>query len=240
MKVFCKKHCPFLLAGFVIGALIVMQLRSDTAYVGSHPLDEYELQQELVASFQADQAELEEQLSLLSVEVEAAQAAAISAASEADNLTSLKQQLGLTEVSGQGVVIQLDDKIDVSRQDPSIDINEIINAADLRDTINVLRQFPYEALAINDQRIVYTSPITSAGNNILVNNFQISAPFEVKILTTVPESVIQKLTDEGTLTNLSSRIETSEIIFKFKKEELLTAPAYIGGYRTNYLTTHDE
>ena len=51
MGVFTKHNAAFLLAGLTIGLLIVLQLRSDTAYVGSHPLDEYESQQELIAIF---------------------------------------------------------------------------------------------------------------------------------------------------------------------------------------------
>lgn len=230
------------MAGLAIGVLVILQLKSNIAYVGSHPLDEYELDQELITMFQADQTALEQQLSDLSKEVEIAQteAADLSNSVDTEYLNQLKKELGLTEVSGQGVQIFLGDNENSNRQDLNTDLNTIINASDLRDVINILRNFPYQALSINNQRVVAISPISSAGNNILVNHFQISPPFELNIITDVPELVIQKLTENETLKNLTERSEASGIVFKYKQNDLLFAPAYIGGYRNNYLKAQNE
>lgn len=242
MKRFFIKNSPFILAGLGIGILVILQLKSNVAYVGSHLLDEYELHQELIAMLQADQTELEQQLSDLSARVEIAQAEAADLSDSVDTeyLNRLKKELGLTEVSGQGVQIYLNDNENSNRQDLNTDLSTIINASDLRDVINVLRNFPHQAITINDQRVVATSPVSSAGNNILVNHFQVSPPFEVNIITDVPELVIQKLTENETLKNLTERSETAGIVFKYKQDDLFFAPVYIGGYRSNYLKAQNE
>ncbi|MBT5016758.1 DUF881 domain-containing protein [Candidatus Peregrinibacteria bacterium] len=237
-----KKIAPFLLAGLLIGLFLTLQLRSEVVQTSSFPLDEYDLQMELVQIFQDEQSELESQLNELSGEVEASQDNTARLYSGIDDtyLNDLKKTLGLTEVSGQGVVIQLNDAESVDRENLEINASAMVRASDLRDLVNILRAFPYEGIAINDQRIVVSSPISSAGNSILVNNFQLLPPFEVLIITEIPDLVIQTLTNEDQLSSIYDRVKNSGLEFKFKKQEELTLPAYIGGYSTNYLNFVNE
>ncbi len=237
-----SKLPPFLLAGLLIGLFLTLQLKSDVIQTSSYPLDEYELQTELVQTFQNDQDELEIRLNEISTEVESAQenTARLYGSIDDNYLNNLKQTLGLTAVSGQGVVIKFDDSELANRENLQAEANSLVHASDLRDLVNVLRAFSYQAITINDQRIVASTSISSAGTSILVNHFQLLPPFDIQIITEVPELVIQALTDEELLASIYSRMETTGLQFKFKKEDELTAPAYIGGYRTNYLTVNSN
>ena len=204
----------------------------------SFPLDEYEFGHDLVQTFLEDQNSLLERLNELSLEIEAEEESigALYSSIDDDYVQSLKKTLGLTEITGEGVEIILDDSPTISRDDIIIDPNSLIYAADLRDLVNLLRTFPFEALVINGQRVVSKSPITSAGSSILVNNFNLTPPFKIEMVTELPDLVIQKLTLEQELPSLYSRVSTTGIQFKFKKQEDMTLPAYIGGYSTDYLT----
>lgn len=234
-----QARAPFIIAGVLIGTLFTLQLHSDIAPDSSYPLDEYEFQQELLTSFVEDQRVLEAQLSELRVEVEAAETRVSDLYSfvDSDYVQELKTALGLTEITGSGIQIVLNDSPAVTRDSVVIEANALVHAADLRDIVNLLRTFPFTGLSINGQRIVAISSIRSAGNTILINNLTVAPPFTVQILTEVPDLVIQSLSHEAELPSIYERIVQNGLQFKFKKGEDVTLPAYTGGYPTNYLST---
>lgn len=233
-----QARAPFIIAGVLIGTLFTLQLQSDIASDSSYPLDEYEFQQQLLTSFVEDQRSLETELGELRTEVEVAEArvGALFSAVDSDRIQALKTELGLTEIIGSGVKIVLDDSPSITRDSLLIEPNALVHAADLRDIINILRTFPFTGLSINGQRIVAISSIRSAGNTILVNNLTVAPPFNIEILTDVPDLVIQTLSHETELPGIYERILQNGIQFKFKKVEEITLPAYTGGYPTHHFT----
>lgn len=232
---------PFFLAGLLIGVLLVFQLKSTIQTESSYPLDEYEFQKSLVESFVQDQAELQTNLAELqaSVEQEEAKMATYNSA-DSEYFQTLQASLGLTELVGSGIEIILEDSATISRDDWIVDSNGLVHASDLRDLVNLLRTFPITGLSINDQRIVTSTPIMSAGNTILINNFNVVPPFKIQILTDIPDLVLQKLSSENDLPALYTRVAKYGIQFKFKKNESLTLPAYLGGYSTQFITALAE
>lgn len=233
-----QPRAPFIIAGLLIGTLFTLQLQSDIASDSSYPLDEYEFQHQLLTSFVDDQRSLETQLSELRVEVEAAEmnVSDLYSSIDSDYVQELKASLGLTEVTGGGVEIVLDDSPAVTRDSVVIETNALVHAADLRDIVNLLRTFPFTGLSINGQRIVAISSIRSAGTTILINNLIVVPPFKIEILTDVPDLVIQSLSHEAELPSIYERIVQNGLEFKFKKVEEVTLRAYTGGYPTNTLT----
>ena len=98
--------------------------------------------------------------------------------------------LGLSEVTGYGLVITVDDNNKMSLNDWYGDPNSlIVHDIDLMNIVNELKNAGAEAISINNQRIVTTSAIECDGNVIKINGEKISAPFEIKAIG-FPETLI--------------------------------------------------
>ena len=95
-----------------------------------------------------------------------------------DNTVLLEEELqqtnmlaGKTDVTGQGVIIVLQDNE-----------NRSIEPSDLRTLVNELKLAGAEAISINDKRILNMSHIVEAGGNILIDDDRISSPYIVKAI----------------------------------------------------------
>jgi uncharacterized protein YlxW (UPF0749 family) len=97
---------------------------------------------------------------------------------------------GLLPVTGQGVLVRLDDSTLRSlppQEDPN---NYLIHDYDLRDLVSALWAAGAEALAVNDQRVVATTTVTAVGPAILVNDTRLSPPFEVRVVATTTVTAV--------------------------------------------------
>ena len=93
--------------------------------------------------------------------------------------------LGLTDVTGKGIVLTLKDNNSVSRSTISpIDNIELylVHASDIVSVLNDLKNAGAEAISINGQRIVETTAVYCAGNVLKVNEEKISSPIEIKAI----------------------------------------------------------
>ena len=89
--------------------------------------------------------------------------------------------LGLTEVTGPGVIVTLSD----SKKDASSVLNPstlLVHDADVLSVINELKNAGAEAISINDQRLVPTTSISCGGNIIDINGEKVGAPFVIKAI----------------------------------------------------------
>ena len=97
-----------------------------------------------------------------------------------DELKTAQLRAGLTQVTGQGLEIVLDDDYDSMRDNPGADPNAfIIHYDDLLSVISDLKSAGAEAISINDQRFIGTSELRCVGNVILVNTTRIAPPFVI-------------------------------------------------------------
>ena len=84
---------------------------------------------------------------------------------------------GLTEVSGEGVTVTMND----SSNKGGGDMNAyLVHAEDLLSVVNELYAAGAEAVSINGQRMVGGSAISCAGSIVMVNGVRVAAPFEIK------------------------------------------------------------
>jgi uncharacterized protein YlxW (UPF0749 family) len=93
--------------------------------------------------------------------------------------------LGLTDVTGNGIILTLKDNNNVSRATISpIDNIELylVHASDIVAVLNDLKNAGAEAISINGQRIVETTSVYCAGNVLKVNEVKISSPIEIKAI----------------------------------------------------------
>lgn len=97
-----------------------------------------------------------------------------------EELKKYNQILGLTDVTGEGIVMTVTDS---AQSSTAIDMNNlIIHDSDLRSLVNELSNAGAEAISINDERIVSTTAITCAGNVILINGNKVGSPFTIEAI----------------------------------------------------------
>ena len=111
------------------------------------------------------------------------QSASTNASDSEEKTAQIKKNnllLGLTNVQGKGIVIELaDGKTNIQMLDAS---SLLIHDGNLRDIVNELANAGAEAIEINGQRIVNSTYIVCAGNVILVNGEKISSPCVIKAI----------------------------------------------------------
>lgn len=101
-------------------------------------------------------------------------------------LTETNDLLGKNSVTGEGIIIRI-----------SNTGTSKINAGDLLELVNILKNAGAEAISINEQRIVYDTYIVdiNGANHISINGEAVGAPFTVKAIgntTYLESSVAQK------------------------------------------------
>ncbi len=126
---------------------------------------------------------------------------------------------GLTEVSGSGVTVTMND----SSSRGGGDMNAyLVHAEDLLSVVNELYAAGAEAVSINGQRMVSKSAITCAGSIVMVNNVRVAAPFEIKAVGDSDVMHSALYFPGGVVDNLSPwGIEIS-----VRKEAVVEVPAY--------------
>lgn len=150
-----------------------------------------------------------------------------------NNIKEGNKQLGLTEVSGEGIIVKLDDNKKITLNSYLGDPNDLIlHYTDIIRVINELKNAGAEAISINDQRIILTTSVECDGNVIKVNGVKIGAPFEIKAIG-FPEYLSGAMNRQGGyLMNLKEYwgIETS-----VTKSSDITIPKYTGVIKYNYI-----
>lgn len=162
----------FLLA-FMITAQVTTMSKSEEVLKGKR---ESELADSLV-SLQRDYDELKAQYEENQKIVEEYQT---NSASNDTLIASMKNQIqtlgllsGTTDVHGEGIIITLYD---------GTGSNELVHDSDVLTVVNELRVAGAEAISVNNQRIITTSPIRCVGSVIQINYQKVAAPFEIKAI----------------------------------------------------------
>ena len=101
-----------------------------------------------------------------------------------EQIKKLNTQIGLTEVTGKGVIIKVDDaNLQANLQNLYLDPSQtIVHDTDLISIVNELKNAGAEAISINEQRLVTTSAIECDGNIIKVNGEKISSPYVINAI----------------------------------------------------------
>ena len=106
-----------------------------------------------------------------------------SASEKQEKLKKDNAILGLNDVTGEGIIVTLDDNknASVSSVTAGDDIsNYLVHEIDLLKIVNELKNAGAIAISINDQRIIPTTSINCAGNITRVNGEIVGTPFVIK------------------------------------------------------------
>lgn len=141
---------------------------------------------------------------------------------EDERMADLALQAGTVALRGRGLEVELSDSPRSSSADPDAGAFRI-HDADLQLVVNALFAAGAEAVAVNDSRMVATTPIRAAGDTIVVNFRPLNPPYKVSAIgadrKTFAESEIARRFDRWTgLFGLGFTIQQREV----------TVPAYSG------------
>ncbi len=152
-----------------------------------------------------------------------------------EEIKNNQKLLGLTDISGQGLIISLDENREVN-SDEVLNINGyLVHEEDLLYIVNELFNAGADAVSINDQRVVSTTSILCDGNIIRINGKMVGVPITIKAIG-YPESLDYALTRPGGYLEVMAN---DGVIVSVERSENITIPKYDGVYSYEYLTRGD-
>lgn len=232
---------PALLAVFgVLGLLIAVAFNTTSRLAEARPAGVSSLV-DVVHSMEEQREELEGRLADLrgelgELERKAAESTGVST-SFSRELDRVRQTAGLSAMAGPGVEVVLGDGTDLGGgTDPN---DYLIHDTDIAIVVNALFVGGAEALEVNGERVVATTPIRCAGTTILVNASRLGNPY-----------VIRAIGDPVALEKAVLDDEAASLLFTVYKSQLglqasitqmneTTVSAYRGSMRPQYLRQPD-
>lgn len=145
------------------------------------------------------------------------------------DIENIKMGAGVLPLQGAGILVTVDDtKPTVSSGSKNPNLFSIRDE-DILKILNELRAAGAEAIAINNQRLIASTEIRTAGQFISINNTSFAAPFEIK-------AIGDPATLETSLKMRGGVIETLQfwgIQVAVKQQDNLQIPAFKGTFRFN-------
>lgn len=216
---------PALLFGFLVSAQWQgQQERSQIAVRYNAPLTD------AAFALQKEQNDLKAQLQDLRAQLDQIQANAATqsgAAGEIEKrLGELKAQAGLTPVTGDGVMVQLDDSHTATAGAANLD-QAICHSTDLTDIINTAWRGGAQAISVNAQRVVSSTSVYCVGSTIMVNGTLLSPPFNIAVIGP-QNNVLAAFDDPSQLRDIKARRDVQGLGFRVTRANAINVPGYDG------------
>jgi uncharacterized protein YlxW (UPF0749 family) len=152
------------------------------------------------------------------------------AAGPSEELTTMRERMGLVAAEGPGLVVTLDDSAD--RESPSGNLNDlVIHSQDVQAVANGLWGAGAEALAVNGQRVVPTSAILCVGNTLLINGTVHSPPFRFAALGA---NLHDAFMGDSLVKRFSEDADRFKLGFKVEDRDRLSVPPYTGTSKVRF------
>jgi uncharacterized protein YlxW (UPF0749 family) len=216
---------PATLFGFLVTAQWQgQQGRSQIAVRYNAPLTDAAL------ALQREQNELKAQLQDLRAQLDQIQANASTqsgAASEVQQkIADLRTEAGLAAMTGDGVTVVLDDSHTVAPGAVNLD-QAICHSTDLTDILNTAWRGGAQAIAVNLQRVVFSTSVYCVGSTIMVNGTLMSPPFNVAVIGP-QDRILGAFDDPSQLKDIKTRRDVQGLGFRVTRTSAIKVPAYDG------------
>lgn len=228
---------PALVLVFVVlGLLIAVAFNTTTRLADARPGRSSDLV-DVVQSMESQREELQDRLAdlrseLAELEKEAAEDSGVST-SFSRELDRVRQSAGLSAVSGPGVEVVLGDGTEVSQgADPN---DYLIHDTDIAAVVNALFVGGAEAIEVNGERIVATTPIRCAGTTVLVNSARLGSPYVIKAVGEPTSLETAVLEDESASLLFSAYKNQYGLQVTLSRSSNLTVTGYRGSMRPQYV-----
>ncbi len=216
----------------MVAAQFTHPVTSDSTFLA----DEIIERDSLINEYKEDQSALQSRIVFLRKQIEDTQ---LEVQNNQQNnnlglLGGLEQNLGLREITGEGIEVQLDDSQFAIREGANVSDVNLVQASDIRDIVNLLNAAKADGISINNQRVIATSPISSLGTTILVNNTYITTPIIIRAVGDI-NTMIQRLTTKSFLASIYQRVEKNNLIFKIINKKTVSVPVFNSELKTKHI-----
>jgi len=155
--------------------------------------------------------------------VEARRRLSATSSDDARRLRDVQVWAGTTPMSGRGLEVRLAD----SRRGPKAETDResfSVHDVDLQLVVNALWAAGGEAVAVNGQRLVSTSPIRAAGETITVNFRPLVPPYKVEVIGADKKQFERSAVAQ----RFRQWVEEYGLGFSIKVRSKIVVPAYAG------------
>jgi len=184
MKKISIPHLVLAFVSLVLGLVLALQFRNVQRLGGVVSLQRSEDLTRRVEQLQQENDGLRQQLRDFNTRIIEFE---VAIQDENESIRLVHEQLqrartiaGLTDVQGPGVVVTINVKDALEWGEDAI--IQDIHFTDLLKLVNELNAAGAEAISINEERIIATTEIRSAGNFIVINTNRHNTPFEIKAI----------------------------------------------------------
>jgi hypothetical protein len=139
---------------------------------------------------------------------------------------------GLTAVQGPGVIVTLKDGKHRANAPVAAILGTMIHDTDINQVVNELKAAGAEAIAVNDQRLVATSPIRCAGPTVLVNNVPQPPPYVIRAIGSAATMQAALNLPDGV--GYRSLRHLDPAMFRIETASQLILPPYRGSIQDRY------
>jgi uncharacterized protein YlxW (UPF0749 family) len=219
----------------LLGAMLGLSVKTQTAKQQQDKLDRLQGAEMLIkanAGLQHRIAQLQKDNAQL---VNAAPSDTKQVKTLSEELRKAQFSAGLTDVKGPGVVITLNDSkqpFPTAQMPPGMAPPNIVHDTDINQVVNELKAAKAEAISVNDQRLIATSPVRCAGPTVFVNDTPQTPPYVIKAIGD-PKVLMTALNLPGGIADQMRNIDKA--MFKVEKSpKPIVIPAYSGGIEPKY------
>lgn len=145
-------------------------------------------------------------------------------------LKAMNALLGLTELTGEGIVITVADNDSASVKDDNL-ANELVHNTDIIEIVNELKNAEAEAISINGQRVVSTTSINCMGAVLTVNGEKINSPFVISAIGS--RERLNSITRPGSYIGI---MQEDGIIIKVEESPEVKIPKYNKVMNAKYMS----
>lgn len=152
-----------------------------------------------------------------------------------DEVEDLKVSAGMTDLSGEGILVVLDDS-SARKYTP----NSIAHASDMRDLIDYLwtkgaRAISIKGAGANAERVGSGTSIDCIVNTVLINSTKIVPPFEIRAIGD-RKNLVNAINDRQALDYIYDRVEKEGLKFQLiDGVEIVKVPKYTGAIPNDFV-----
>ena len=187
-----NKKIGFLIVSVIIGFMLAVQLRLVKEPEVRDTRDTWELkvdlsnEQKLQVQLMKEITSLEQQLARYESELQGSKEQAL-----LHTLEALKEEAGLTEVTGQGILLTI---VPLASEMIEREGVQQISPELLKRLINELNMFDAEQIAINDQRVINSTVVREINGITKVDGVSLNTfPIEIKVIAPDAEKIRDRL-----------------------------------------------
>lgn len=215
--------------GLILGVMLAVQFRVTRDIQSTEPVQRAQQLSVQVAQLKKDRDALQAQVDDLRSRLDKVSAGPKASVLK-EELDRARIEAGVTELSGPGVEVTLNDS-NISLkpgQDPNL---YVLHDEDVLRVLNEIRAAGAEAIAINGERLLATTEIRCTGPAIVLNkNKRLAPPYVITAIGN-PDTLESSLKMRG---GVAETLQFWGIQVTVKKLPQVTVPAYTGGITFEY------